>query len=245
MHTSQKRKYQLGRVLLFFGYGAKNTNWFTALVSYMRLFIYSRRVLPATRLSLVTLKFLIHITGGPRLVRILGPGKNRTSEIRTSRYYIVNFHQYEFYYIGNARNSTSTNFIPIALKIVLVEFVQVETVLVGDPLYSFSVYSRNSLRREIGCVLIILQKFRKFELFYCAQYNFCWMIRTQPISLLELFLLQESPEFSFSLQLRMISSSGEYFSCFFFLSQEVIDLEQGLPKRLVQKVLVKNVECFM
>ena len=32
------------------------------------------------------------ITGGPRLVRILGPGKNRTSEIRTSRYYIVNFH---------------------------------------------------------------------------------------------------------------------------------------------------------
>ena len=31
-------------------------------------------------------------TGGPRLVRILGPGKNRTSEIRTSRYYVVNFH---------------------------------------------------------------------------------------------------------------------------------------------------------
>jgi hypothetical protein len=29
----------------------------------------------------------------------------------------------------------STNFIPIALKIVLVEFVLVETVLVGDPLY--------------------------------------------------------------------------------------------------------------
>ena len=25
-------------------------------------------------------------TGGPRLVQILGPGKNRTSEIRTSRY---------------------------------------------------------------------------------------------------------------------------------------------------------------
>ena len=56
-------------------------------------------------------------------------------EIRTSWDYIVNFHQYEFYYIGNARNSTSTNFIPIALKIVLVEFVLVETVLVGDPLY--------------------------------------------------------------------------------------------------------------
>ena len=32
-------------------------------------------------------------------------------------------------------NSTSTNFIPIALKFVLVEFVLVETVLLGDPLY--------------------------------------------------------------------------------------------------------------
>ena len=31
------------------------------------------------------------ITGGPRLVGILGPGKNRTSEIRTSEYYIANF----------------------------------------------------------------------------------------------------------------------------------------------------------
>ena len=35
---------------------------------------------------------VITSTGGPRLVRILGPGKNHTSEIRTSRYYIVNFH---------------------------------------------------------------------------------------------------------------------------------------------------------
>ena len=39
------------------------------------------------------------------------------------------------------------------------------------------------------------QKFREFELFYCAQqknsnsWNFCWMIRTQPIPLLKLFLL--------------------------------------------------------
>ena len=31
-------------------------------------------------------------TVGPRLVQILGPGKNRTSEIRTSEYYIANFH---------------------------------------------------------------------------------------------------------------------------------------------------------
>ena len=39
-----------------------------------------------------TVKVLEVHTGGPRIVRILGPGKNRTSEIRTSRYYIVNFH---------------------------------------------------------------------------------------------------------------------------------------------------------
>jgi hypothetical protein len=47
---------------------------------------------------------------------------------------MINFHYYEFYYIASSKNSTSTNFIPIALKIVLVEFVLVETVLVGDPL---------------------------------------------------------------------------------------------------------------
>ena len=45
---------------------------------------------------------------------------------------------YKLYYIGNARNSSSTNFIPITLKIVLVEFVLVETVLVGAPLYSMN-----------------------------------------------------------------------------------------------------------
>ena len=33
-------------------------------------------------------------------------------------------------------NSTSTDFIPIAIKIVQVEIVLVETVLVGDPLYN-------------------------------------------------------------------------------------------------------------
>ena len=55
--------------------------------------------------------------------------------------------------------------------------------------------SRNSLKREIACVLIIQQKFQKFEFFYCAQWknsnfqNFCWLIRMQPISLLKLFLL--------------------------------------------------------
>ena len=71
-------------------------------------------------------------TGGPRLVRILGPGKNRTCEIRTSGYYIANFHSYEFYY----SNSTSMNFIPIAPKFVLVEFVLVEIVLGGEPMYT-------------------------------------------------------------------------------------------------------------
>ena len=35
---------------------------------------------------------LTHNTGGPRLVRILGLGKNRTSEISTSGYYIANFY---------------------------------------------------------------------------------------------------------------------------------------------------------
>ena len=35
-------------------------------------------------------------------------------------------------------NSTSTNFIPIALKYVIMEIVLVETVLMGDPLYSLS-----------------------------------------------------------------------------------------------------------
>ena len=34
-------------------------------------------------------------------------------------------------------NSTSTNFIPMAMKFVQVEIVLVETVLVGDPLYLF------------------------------------------------------------------------------------------------------------
>ena len=35
----------------------------------------------------------------------------------------------------------STNFIPMALKFVLVEIVLVETVLVGDPLYQWFCYS--------------------------------------------------------------------------------------------------------
>ena len=51
------------------------------------------------------------------------------------------------------------------------------------------------LRSEIGFVLIIQQKFGKLEFFHCAQWknlknwNIGWMIRTQPISLLKLFLL--------------------------------------------------------
>ena len=38
--------------------------------------------------SSLSTPYMLMITGGPRLVRILGPGKNRTSEIRTSGYYI-------------------------------------------------------------------------------------------------------------------------------------------------------------
>ena len=40
-------------------------------------------------------------------------------------------------------NSTSKNFIPIALKSVLVEFVLVETVQDGDPLYCLFIYYTN------------------------------------------------------------------------------------------------------
>ena len=61
-------------------------------------------------------------------------------EIRTSVYYIANFHQYYFTTQQSGRNSTSTDFIPIALKFVLVEIVLVETVLVGDPLYYAVLY---------------------------------------------------------------------------------------------------------
>ena len=46
-------------------------------------------------------------------------------------------------------NSTITNFIPGALKFVLVEFVLVETVLVGDPLY-YHIY----LRLNFNCCFI-------------------------------------------------------------------------------------------
>ena len=41
------------------------------------------------------------------------------------------------YYVH--RNSTSTNFIPMEIKFVLVEIVLVETVLVGDPLYQLEI----------------------------------------------------------------------------------------------------------
>ncbi len=71
-------------------------------------------------------------TGGPRLVRFLGFWKNRTTR---NSYYLVLHSQFPLVRILLHSNSTSTNFIPIALKFVLVEFVLVETVLVGDPLY--------------------------------------------------------------------------------------------------------------
>ena len=70
------------------------------------------------------------ITGGPRLVRFLGFGKNRT--IRNSYQWVLHS-QFPLVRILLHSNSTSTNFIPIAKKIVLVE-----TVLVGNPVYLFS-----------------------------------------------------------------------------------------------------------
>ena len=70
-------------------------------------------------------------TGGPRLVRFLGPGKNRT--MRNSYQWVLHS-QFPLVRILLHSNSTSMNFIPIALKFVLVEFVLLETVLVGDPL---------------------------------------------------------------------------------------------------------------
>ena len=43
-------------------------------------------------MSMTMLILSLSYTGGPRLVQILGPGKNRASEICTSGYYIANFH---------------------------------------------------------------------------------------------------------------------------------------------------------
>ena len=59
-------------------------------------------------------------TGGPHLVRFFGILK---------KMYCAKFILHS--------NSTSTNFIPMAMKFVQVEIILVETVLVGDPLYLF------------------------------------------------------------------------------------------------------------
>ena len=75
------------------------------IITILRLYVLIQNLVECKCLS----------TGGPRLVRIFGPGKNCTSEIRTSGYYIA--------------NSTSTNFIPIALKIIQVEFLLMKTLL--------------------------------------------------------------------------------------------------------------------
>ena len=66
----------------------------TAIV-HKTLFTLSKHTSQINKLRICLQSFgltLIKITGGLRLVRILGPGKNRTSEIRTSGYYIANFH---------------------------------------------------------------------------------------------------------------------------------------------------------
>ena len=60
--------------------------------------------------------------------------------------------------------------------------------------------SRNSLRREIGCILIIQQKFRKFEFstVHSRKIQIFGIFRTQPISVLNLFLLYHNSVLVFS-----------------------------------------------
>ena len=65
----------------------------------------------------------------------------------------------------SGRNSTSTNFIPIALKFVLVEIVLVETVLVGDPLYTFAHTVPVPWRSMLKLLDIIVKKLARISLF--------------------------------------------------------------------------------
>ena len=71
-------------------------------------------------------QLLFCCTGGHRLVQFLGFGKNCAM-----RKWVLHS-QFPLVQILLRINSTSMNFIPIALKFVLVEIVLVETLLVGD-----------------------------------------------------------------------------------------------------------------
>ena len=63
-------------------------------------------------------------TGGPHLVQFLGPGKNRA--VQNSYYWVLHS---QFPLVRILLHINSTDFILIVLK-----FVLVETVLVGDPM---------------------------------------------------------------------------------------------------------------
>ena len=69
-------------------------------------------------------------TGGPLLIQFMEPEKMTVCEISTSS--IVNRLNWTSTNLL-IKNSTSTNFIPIALKILLVEFVLMETLVMGGP----------------------------------------------------------------------------------------------------------------
>jgi hypothetical protein len=60
-------------------------------------------------------------------------------------------------------NSTSRNFIPIAQKFVLVEFILVETVLVGDPLYRPMLIT---MRKDFFSAIFPLEKWQFVALFW-------------------------------------------------------------------------------
>ena len=74
------------------------------------------------------------------------------------------FNLYEF---TNNNYSTGANLIPIALKFVLVEFILVKNVLVGDPLYQFvkkfqflgkQLFSQSELQKPALTCLIFKQR---------------------------------------------------------------------------------------
>ena len=61
--------------------------------------------------------------------------------------------------------STSTNFIPMAIKFVLVEIVLEETVLVGDPLYlEHQTITRLSQWPSIQCIILKIVGFQVYPL---------------------------------------------------------------------------------
>ena len=103
-------------------------------IKSIKIWIYNLRCLQkaGNTSSFVCSSGFLHLQGVLAQYDFWDLEKIALCEIRTSGYYLANFP------LGRIllhSNSTSTNFIPIALKFVLVEIVLVETVLVGDPLY--------------------------------------------------------------------------------------------------------------